>query len=378
AYGRQLLAKDGTLLGAVASMIDQTEVKARQAEVQKAKKELDLMLDNIPVRVWYKDDQNKIIRANRAATEATPKPSIATHDDEASRVIATGEPSFGVVEAGVAPNGEPEWMSTTRVPYKDPESGRDYIFVAATDVTGIQEAKRLLDEKNADLRNFARMASHDLQEPLRKILVFSEFLEDALGEKLKGEAQDDLSAIRSSATRMQVLIKDVLELAQVPDATIAMEPMPIKPLVHSVIDAMEIDHGKVDVIVEIPGSIIGLADRALLYSVMQNLISNAIKFSQYKEERWVHISAVENESVVTIRVEDNGIGIPDKDREQIFDALTRLHSRDQFEGTGIGLAICARNIERMKGDIWAKAAQSGGTIMNFTLTKPEIQSNCVA
>ncbi len=226
-----------------------------------------------------------------------------------------------------------------------------------------------LERSNGDLEYFAYIASHDLQEPLRKIQAFSDRVTTRYAERLDDQGRDYLSRMSNAAARMQLLIDALLGLSRVSSKKLASEPVELKSVVQEVLGDLEIrlqsSGGRVEV-GDLPDT---EGDAVQLRQLFQNIIGNALKFSRPGEAPVVRVSTVRLEAngMMEIRVQDNGVGFESKDAERIFLPFQRLHGRAQYEGTGIGLTICQKIVERHGGTIRAESAPDAGTSFFITL-----------
>ncbi|MGQ0648285.1 MAG: ATP-binding protein, partial [Gemmatimonadaceae bacterium] len=225
-----------------------------------------------------------------------------------------------------------------------------------------------LAQSNRDLEHFAYVASHDLQEPLRKIQAFSDRVTKVYSERLDDQGRDYLSRMRGAAARMQRLIEDLLSLSRVTTKRNPIEPLDLGVLLQEVVGDLEFriqsTNGRVEV-GELP-RIEG--DPVQIRQVFQNLIGNALKFHRPDEKPVVRVSAVQLDAdTVELRIEDNGIGFESKDAEKVFLPFQRLHGRSHYEGTGIGLTICQKIVERHRGTIRAESTPGKGTRFFVTL-----------
>lgn len=238
-----------------------------------------------------------------------------------------------------------------------------------------------LARSNTELQQFASIASHDLQEPLRKIQAFSNRLKDKYGEVLTEQGRDYLERMQNAAQRMQILIDDLLTLSRVTTKAQPFVPVNLDQVTQEVLSDLEVciqqNRGHVEV-----GNLPTIdADPIQMRQLLQNLISNALKFHRDDELQRVKIySQWLNEQGNTPRggsavpkrcqiiVEDNGIGFDEKYLDRIFNVFQRLHSRSQFEGTGMGLAICRKIAERHGGSITAASTLGQGA--KFIVTLP--------
>ena len=249
------------------------------------------------------------------------------------------------------------------------------------DVTARKKAEQALQEQaeklarsNAELEQFAYVASHDLQEPLRKIQAFGDRLKSKCGPELSSEAQDYLRRMQNAAARMQTLIQDLLSLSRVSSQGQPFGPVDLGEIVRTVISDLEIRIEQLSARVEAGPLPVVSGDRVQLAQLFQNLIGNALKFHKPAEPPLVKVwSAVleDRPEVCRIFVEDNGIGFDERYLDRIFQIFQRLHGRSEYEGTGIGLAICRKIVDRHHGAIVARSTAGHGS--TFVITLPYIQ-----
>lgn len=243
----------------------------------------------------------------------------------------------------------------------------------------LHESARRLEESNRELEQFATVASHDLQEPLRKIQAFSDRLRDVAGPLLQGAAQDYLARIVTSAGRMRTLIDDLLSFSRVTRKGQPFVPTDLNLVAADVVSDLEGRlkdvGGRVDVGPLPPVS----ADPSQIRQLLQNLIANGLKFRKPTEPPVVSVHAevvpegkAAAGAVCRLTVADNGIGFEPVYAERIFQMFQRLHGRGQYEGNGIGLAICRKIVERHHGTI--TAASEPGVGSSFIVTLPMEQT----
>jgi signal transduction histidine kinase len=231
----------------------------------------------------------------------------------------------------------------------------------------LKEYAERLKRSNDDLERFAYISSHDLQEPLRTMVTFSQLLDRRYKGHLDTDADEFLQYIANAGKRMQCLINDLLEYSRVNTKGSEFRPIDATRVLE---DALEFLHS----IVHENGAAITYdplpmvkADPSQLQQVFSNLISNAIKFQKSDVPPEIHISAKKQDGMVQFSVADNGIGIEPQYRDKIFVIFQRLHGMDEYEGTGIGLAIVKRIVERHGGRIWVESEPGKGSTFIFTL-----------
>ncbi|WP_440222442.1 ATP-binding protein [Dokdonella sp. MW10] len=229
---------------------------------------------------------------------------------------------------------------------------------------------RELERSNADLEQFAYVASHDLQEPLRMVASYVQLLSRRYRGRLDADADDFIAYAVDGATRMQRLIQDLLAYARVGRSGASPVPTNIARTAQAATDALQEAVAETGAIVEIDADCEALAIPAQLTQVMQNLIGNALKF-RGEASPVIRVTASCDGASCRVAVADNGIGILPQHRERVFAIFQRLHTRTQYPGTGIGLAICRKIIESNDGTIWVESDEGAGSTFHFTL--PAVQ-----
>ncbi len=242
-----------------------------------------------------------------------------------------------------------------------------------------------LKRSNRELQDFAFVASHDLQEPLRKIQAFGDRLNTKYAAALKDEGRDYLERMQNAASRMHNLINDLLTFSRVTTAAQPFLPTDLGEVVREVLGDLETRIEQTDGRVEMGQLPVMEADPLQMRQLLQNLIPNSLKFHRANEPPIVKIfgrllegSETQAESPASnglfeIIVEDNGIGFDEKYLDRIFTPFQRLHARGQYEGTGMGLAVCRKIVERHHGSITASSSPSDGS--RFIVTLPIKQTD---
>ncbi|MCK5082348.1 MAG: HAMP domain-containing protein, partial [Candidatus Omnitrophica bacterium] len=235
----------------------------------------------------------------------------------------------------------------------------------------LEEQHKLLEEANRELDSFTHTVSHDLQAPLRGVSSFATFLEEDYKDKLDGEAVGYLKEIREGTARMSNLIQDLLALSRISRIKNPFEEVDISELIEVVRKRIEFDINKHKVDLKIhQGMPTIVCDRIKLTEVFLNLINNAIKFSSKQETPpVVEVRYHDDDECHKFSVKDNGIGIDPKYHDQIFGIFKRLHSTDEFEGSGAGLSIVKKVIDDHKGRVWIESEAGKGTTFLFTIPK---------
>jgi len=249
------------------------------------------------------------------------------------------------------------------------------ILLAIEDVSERRRAEKELSRRadelarsNAELERFAYVASHDLQEPLRIVASYAQLLSQRYQGRLDADGDEFIAYIVDGAVRMKQLINDLLAYSRVGIRREGFAPVDCEEVLHQALHnlALAIDEaGAVlthDPLPTLPG------DASQLGQLFQNLIGNAVKFRGELPPR-IHLSAKEKETEWLFSVRDNGIGIDPEYHERIFIIFQRLHGKGEYPGTGIGLAICRKIVERHGGNIWVESALGRGATFYFTVGK---------
>jgi PAS domain S-box-containing protein len=250
----------------------------------------------------------------------------------------------------------------------DKNNSPTHLFGIIQDITEIKNAEEKLIEINKELESFSYSVSHDLRAPLRAINGYAQILNEDYGKKLDTEGIRILETIKHNAIKMGTLIDDLLAFSRLGRKEIQKTEVDMNKLTESVINEMnksmmhktEINIAKLHKV---------KADYSLLHQVMFNLVSNAVKYSSKGENPVVKISSKEKNGEIVFSVADNGVGFDMQYADKLFGVFQRLHSHEEFEGTGVGLAIVQRIITKHGGKVWAEGIVNKGAVFNFSLTK---------
>jgi PAS domain S-box-containing protein len=363
------------------------------------------IINTIPDHVFVKDINGRYILDNdshrkalahsgdadtegRTVFDYFPQEDASRYHDDDRFVMETGERILNREDAIKGPDGRDVWLQTTKVPLRDTGGKIVGLVGIAANISGrkageeqLRRFAAQLEQSNAELKNFASVASHDLQEPLRKIQAFGGRLRAKCAEQLGPKGLDYLERMEGAAQRMQVLIQDLLKLSRVTSRALPFEQCDLRAIAMAVL-------GDLEVAIEQKNARVGIGDLPVIegdpvqmQQLFLNLLSNALKFQRPGESPVVTVSsrvftpsetlvtgAAAGDSVCEITVKDNGIGFDACFAEQIFVVFQRLHTRTEYEGTGIGLAVCRKITDRHGGTIVAHSEPSGGA--TFTITLP--------
>lgn len=231
----------------------------------------------------------------------------------------------------------------------------------------IKERTEALSNSNKELEQFAYVASHDLQEPLRMITSYLQLLEKRYTAKLDEDAKEFIHFAVDGAKRMQMLITDLLSYSRISTQGKAFESVNMKEITDYAVMNLELSIEENEAQINYDALPIVQADSIQMERLMQNLIGNAIKYRKKEETPVVHISANQQDNQWIFAVKDNSIGIPEDQFDRIFNVFQRLHGRNEYSGTGIGLASCKKIVERHGGKIWVESKVDAGSTFYFTL-----------
>lgn len=246
-------------------------------------------------------------------------------------------------------------------------AGQDCVYLAGEDVS---ESRRLEDELarraeglervNNDLQEFAYIASHDLAEPLRMVTSYLELLERRYADQLDETAREFIGFAVGGAHRMRTLIDDLLTYSRVGSHELERGPVDLADVLGNVLLGLQRAIADAGAQVSAPDTLAAVkGDPTQVGQVLQNLIANAVKFRAPGRAPVVTVTSVPDGDGVRVSVTDNGIGIDPAHHDRIFKMFARLHGRDEYEGTGIGLAVCRRITDRHGGRIWAESGVGG-------------------
>lgn len=239
----------------------------------------------------------------------------------------------------------------------------------------LEEAYRELDARahelarsNRELETFAYVASHDLQEPLRMVASYTQLLERRYGAQLDDTAREFIAYAVDGANRMQALIRALLEYSRVGTRPGVFVRVPLDEVLEGVRQDLEVAIAERGAVITSDPLPVVVADRTQMAQLLLNLVGNGLKFSGNRPAR-VHVSARSLPEVWEVSVRDEGIGIEARYFERIFQIFQRLHSQSDYQGTGIGLAVCRRIAERHGGSITVESTPGVGSTFTFTIRK---------
>lgn len=348
------------------------------------------MINTIREPLLLLDERLHVLEANRSyyqMFEATPDETIgrflydlgdrqwdiAALRAALERVVARDEPlEAWDVDHRFAGGRRSLLLNARRL--ADGEQGRGPILLAMEDVTERRRVERALavsrlelERSNAALQEFAAVASHDLQEPLRKVLSFGDLLARKAGDALDAEARDYLERMLSATARMRGLINDLLAYSRIATRQGSFAAVDLDQIARDVASDLETRIEQANGTVVLESLPVIEADPLQMRQLFQNLMANALKFRREGVPSRVVVSAAVSGGICRLTFADNGIGFEPKHAERIFGAFQRLHAQSVYQGTGIGLAICRRIAERHGGSISAQGRPGEGAVLTVEL-----------
>ena len=369
---------------------------------------LRLLMDTSPDRIYFKDLQSRFVRNNaahaRSLGAASPEQCAGKTDfdffshEHAGRafadeqeIIRSGLPVIAKIERLTRLDGTKGWASTTKLPWRDASGRIIGTFGVTRDVTAakaveeelveernllrttIQEARKTAAElarSNAELEQFAYVASHDLQEPLRAVASCVQLLKKRYEGKLDTRAEEFITHAVEGTKRMQSLITDLLAYSRVGTHAHPFERVECEAVLEEALANLTMAIEESGAVVAHDPLPVVQADGAQLVQLFQNLIGNALKFRADRPPE-VRVAARPEGDGWLFSVADNGIGIEPQYFERVFRVFQRLHTRTRYPGTGIGLAICKKIVERHGSSIQVESEPGHGSTFRFALAGSE-------
>jgi len=377
-----LCDEDGKPYAVCGMATDITERKRTELEIRK----LSLAVEQSPSLVVITDPEGRIEYVNPRFTQVT---GFDSGEVEGTDVLELGEQApeekeemRGIISSGGEWHGEflnrtkssgVYWEEATVTPLKDDEGRITHLLKVAEDVTERKRSEERLkktladlERSNKELEQFAYVASHDLQEPLRVVTSYMNLLERRYQEQLDADARKFIAYAVDASRRMKNLIEDLLAYSRVETRAGAFEPTDFDSVLDEALANLEAAINESGAVIRREPLPTLLADGSQLAQLFQNLVGNAVKF-RGEEAPEIRISAALEDDGWHFSVSDNGIGIEPRHTGRIFEIFKRLHTREEYPGTGIGLAICKKIVERHGGRIWVESSAGEGATFNFSI-----------
>ena len=370
------------------------ERKKVEAELEKEKSFLKAMLNSLSVGVVACDQNGILALFNPASKEIFGKPQVPLPPEKWSEYYNlyypdgqtylkredlplarayAGETFTDAELMAIPDNSHPKMLVCNGCPIVDPHGAKLGAVVIASDVTQRKQAENDLRRSNIELlhsnqelEQFAYVASHDLREPLRMVTSFTQLLAQRYGSQLDQEADKIIGFAVDGAKRMEILIEDLLLYSRLSKQKQTFKTVDCNLVVEKALSNLQvlIQETEVQIYVQSLPQIVG--NEMQLIQLFQNLIDNAITYRSESQAK-IKIDAVPQQLGWLFSVQDNGIGIDPGNAKRIFEVFQRLHPKEKYSGTGVGLAICEKIVEQHDGAIWVESATDRGSIFRFTL-----------
>ena len=375
-------------------LINITERRNFETQLRDSRDKMNMALENASIGIWeldlnteamiWDERMERIFGLSPGTYDGTFASFLnyITEDDipyvkESFRISEAKNTPFEAVFKIIHNNGEIRYLSSKALIYKNNPEGSIKMSGVCFDVTGMQKGveKTLfklnqdLRRSNRDLESFAYVASHDLQEPLRMVSSFTQLLADHFKGTIDEDVKDYIRFAVDGAKRMSELIFDLLTYSRIQSTDSEFSRVDMNIVLDTVIQNLSLYITEKNATIKSDILPVILADEYQMGQLMQNLVNNAMKFSNLPPK--IYISCKDESEKYIFSVKDNGIGIEPEYFERIFKMFQRLSDRETYEGNGIGLAICKRIVERHGGDIWVESEPGKGTIFHFTISKDE-------
>jgi PAS domain S-box-containing protein len=378
----------------------EVKVQERTAALSEANALLQALMDNIPDHIYFKDTQSRFIRNSRSQasllglrdpSETVGKtdfdffPHAAQSFAEEQEVMRSGKPLVDFEEWVVWPDGREMWVSTTKMPLRNAEGETIGIFGISHNITERKRAEQAIRQLNADLEKqaeqlqaankeleaFSYSVSHDLRAPLRAIDGYTRILLEDYEPALDDEGKRICGVISREARRMGQLIDDLLAFSRLGRKEMYSSRIDMRGLAVSVLNDLLKDENRERMEFQIGKLPDARGDSSLIRQVWVNLLANAIKFTSKKEQAVIEVDSKTTKDEFIYYVRDNGAGFDMEYANKLFGVFQRLHSENEFSGTGVGLAIVQRIIRRHNGRIWAEGEVEKGATFYFALPRNE-------
>ncbi len=371
--------------------LSQEEEKRRSAaEIERQWRLFDTALSHTPDSIYVFDLQGRLMYANQALLQRWQRPFsavvgknldelrypaelVAKLRIQMQEVIDRRRPIRDET-ALVSMNGDIEHLDYVLVPVLSQNGEVEAVAGSTRNVTGFIETNRALSRANADLQQFAYSASHDLQEPLRMVALYSQMLKKKYHGQLDSQADLIIKQCVESAVRMEGMIRDLLAYTQASCVSIAPKPpIALDEVFDSTLATLQVAIRENNAAITRGPLPVLKIEPVHLNQLFQNLLSNALK---YRSERppVIRVTADRKPQEWVISIADNGIGIEPDYRDQIFGLFKRLHTRERYSGTGLGLAICKKLVEHYRGRIWVESKVGTGSTFFFAFPAEEPQA----
>jgi PAS domain S-box-containing protein len=394
--GTQIKGPNGELLGAVAAIDDITAIRRAQRALEASERRFKGIFNSTFQFIGFLEMDGTLLEANQTFLDfATLRPedvvgkkfwegywwqiSETTRDTLRASIARAAQGETISYEVAVWDQDKhPVTILFNLKPLTDASGAVLAIIAEGRPIQEIVDARAALVRKNQELEDFAYIAAHDLNEPLRKIGSFMQLLKTKYSDKLDDTGVRYVELAVDGARRMSALIDDLLNYARVGSENVPFETVPAEELLSEVVSLQNSVVAEKNARITWDPLPVVVGQKTPLRLLFQNLIGNGLKYQQAGTQPQVHISVRESASAWKFAVRDNGIGIGKEHHEKIFHLFRRLHTRREFAGTGMGLATCKKIVYQHGGDLWVESEPGQGSTFYFTIPKPRKQAALAA
>lgn len=392
------LVEDGKVVASITAFQDITERKRAEKELSELNRNFVTLLENTTDFVYFKDENSRFIFCSQTLANITGhaswKDMIGKHDlevfpeeiakiyqEEELPIFQDGAPLLNRTDPYCDTEGKMGWVNTNKWPVFDNANKVIGIFGISRDITERKKSEDALERANEKLRSkaqelelayrdmesFSYAISHDLKAPARRIRDFSETALKECSGRLDDNGRHMLKRIKVNAANMAQLIEDLLSFSRVSRTEIVKSEIDMESLGNQVCEELKTDIGERQVTIDIKRLPTAHGDLSMMHQVLSNLFSNALKFTKMRAQALIEMGGREKDGEDVYYVRDNGIGFDMRYADKLFGLFQRIHSDKEIEGTGVGLVIVKKIIEKQGGRVWAEGKLNEGATFYFSL-----------
>jgi PAS domain S-box-containing protein len=374
-------------IGMFGTTQDVTERKIAEKELQIAQQKFRAIFDNTADGIYQSTTDGKFIMANPSMAKIfgydSPEEMISTvtnigrqlyadpveRNKMAEQIIANGHVENYEVQV-LTKTQDVIWVSANIRAVKNEEGTIIFFEGTLEDITERKNAEEEILQLNKNLDQFANITAHDLQEPIRMVSGFLGLLEKKYSDVVDEQGKSYIYRAKDGADRMSILIRDLLEFSRSGNKAAKKSQVNLSEVMDLVNKDLSIVVADTNTSLHVPDDLPVInGTHSALYRLFLNLISNGIKFRKKDTAPEINLTVNELDDCWEFKLTDNGIGVAQKDQPKLFQAFQRLHRRDEYPGTGLGLVTCKKIVETHGGRIWMTSEPGEGTTFHFTITK---------
>ncbi|MCB2189148.1 MAG: PAS domain S-box protein [Deltaproteobacteria bacterium] len=386
AVGRPVRNQIGEITSWVGWNLDITARKRAEAALADSEARFRAIFEEATVAICQVDLDGHFLRVNHSAQEffgfgakelAQMNFRQVTHPDDLAadltqmeRLLRGEADSYSLEKRYLRKDGRVVWGLLHGAVVRDGLGRPQYFIAAVEDITQLRRDAQVLEQANQELSQFAYACSHDLKAPLRAISNYASFLAEDLAGKLPPEQESYLRSLRGAAREGEKLVNDLLELSRFGETGRGPARSHLSEAVEQALQLLD-PPPEVEVVLP-PAWPEVKAELSLVQQIMLNLLSNALKFNQSSPKRVEVGWRLAGMGWVEVFVRDNGVGFEARYHDQLFQVFKRLHPREEFEGTGLGLALVQKGVQKLGGRVWAESTPGTGSTFYFTLPVPPL------